>query len=208
MASVRVEFTPALAPVIDLVRAGDLAAIGLDMPIGLPEHGRRASDAAARRLLGARRASLFPTPPRAVLDARNYADALACCRAMDGAGLSRQAFNLVPKMREVAACVSPDLQPAVSEVHPETSFAAMGDQPCVHPKRRREGALERVALLERHLGPIAAAVAARPIGVGVDDVLDACAAAWTALRVAAGTAVWLGDCDARDARGLRLTIAV
>jgi len=43
-------------------------------------------------------------------------------------------------------------------------------------------------------------------GARPDDMLDACAAAWTARRMARGTAVVLGDLDARDALGFRLTI--
>jgi predicted RNase H-like nuclease len=37
-------------------------------------------------------------------------------------------------------------------------------------------------------------------GLPVVDVLDACAAAWSAQRIADGRAEWVGD-DRRDARG-------
>lgn len=197
-----------LDPVVERVRAGALAAVGLDMPIGLAANGRRAADRAARARLGPRRSSLFPTPPAAVLDATDYADALARSRAASGTGLSKQAFHLLPKMREVAASVTPDLQPAISEVHPETSFAVMGGGPCEHPKRTKAGVDERIARLAPHFPDVMAAVAARPRGAAVDDVLDAFAAAWTARRIATGHAQWLGDMTARDPRGLRLTIAV
>lgn len=198
-----------LAPVVDELRAGTLAAIGVDMPIGLPDAGRRASDAAARALLGPRRNSLFPTPPRDVLAASDWADALARCRAVNGVGLSKQVFNLLPKMREVAVLAAPEVQPALSEVHPETTFAVLGGGPCIHPKRSPAGVAERVALLAPHVPGVAAW--ARPgtvRGARSDDVLDACAACWSAARVATGRAQWLGDAEARDARGLRLTIAV
>src|SRR5688500_17304144 len=56
----RVERLDAL---IDRVRSGAVVAAGIDMPIGLPSHSRRTSDAGLRVHLGARRSSLFPTPP-------------------------------------------------------------------------------------------------------------------------------------------------
>jgi predicted RNase H-like nuclease len=143
-----------------------------------------------------------------VLDAVDYADALVRCRAANGRGLSVQAFNLVPKMREVAAALEPALQPAVAEVHPETSFAAIAGRPCTHSKRTADGVAERIELLRAHFPALDAALDARPRGPGVDDVLDAFAAAWTARRMANGEARWLGDRAARDARGYRLTIAV
>jgi predicted RNase H-like nuclease len=203
-----VELVVAVADVVARLRSGELTALGVDMPIGLPASGRRAADQSARLLLGPRRSSLFPTPPAAVLDAVDYSDALARSRAVDGVGLSMQAYNLLPKMRELAAAASPDLQPALAEVHPETSFAALGGAPCRHGKRTVEGAVERAHLLRPHFPTVDAALAARPRGAMADDVLDAFAAAWTARRIALGTATWLGDAAARDPRGMHLTIAV
>ena len=49
-------FAAALAPVLD----GSVAAMGVDMPIGLPGAGLRQADRAARRRLGPRRSSVFP----------------------------------------------------------------------------------------------------------------------------------------------------
>jgi predicted RNase H-like nuclease len=201
-----VEVVRFLDDVVDRVRAGELVAVGLDMPIGLAADGVRPADRAARALLGARRSSLFPTPPASVLDATDYADALHRCRAATGKGLSVQAFNLVPKMREVAGCVTPALQPAICEVHPETSLAVMRGAPCSHPKRTAEGAAERLAALRTHFANVDEALASRPRGAQVDDVIDAFAAAWTARRIALGDALVLGDPGARDPRGFRLTI--
>jgi predicted RNase H-like nuclease len=202
------EIVPAVVTIVDRLRRGQLAAIGLDMPVGLPDDGRRLSDAAARARLGPRRSSLFPTPPRSVLDAIDYADASARCRRANGAGLSRQAYNLLPKMREVAAVATPELQPALSEVHPETSFAVLAGSPCMYPKRTARGVAERLDWLRPHIPAIDVLLATRPAGIAADDVLDAAAAAWSARRIALGTAEWLGDRDARDGCGLRLTIAV
>ncbi len=41
-------------------RAAGVAAVAVDMPLGLVEKGWRAADLAARALLGERRSSVFP----------------------------------------------------------------------------------------------------------------------------------------------------
>jgi predicted RNase H-like nuclease len=197
-----------LRGVVADVRAGKLAAVGIDMPIGLAEDGRRAADADARRLLGPRRSSLFPTPPRSVLAAVDYRDALARCRDASGVGMSIQAYHLLAKMREVTELLDPTLQPSVSEVHPETSFTMLRGQPCAHPKRRAEGRAERIDALRVVFAHIDDLASGAHRGAKPDDVLDALVAAWTARRMARGDAVTLGDLAARDARGMRLTIVV
>lgn len=207
-APVHVEVVPSLDDVVRAVSDGRLVAVGIDMPLGLPDDGVRAADRAARALLGPRRSSLFPTPSRAVLDATDHADANERSRAASGKGLSIQAFHLLPKMRELDALVTPALQPAIAEVHPETSFAVLRGSPCTHPKRTPEGRAERLAALTPWFEAVsfAAAVAWRGRAAAPDDVLDALAAAWTARRLARGEALVLGDPDARDTRGMRCTI--
>lgn len=197
-----------IGEVIAALRAGRLATIGIDMPIGLTMNGLRAADAAARLLLGARRSSLFPTPPLAVLDAGDYADALERCRGASGKGLSIQAYNLLPKMRELASHIEPSLQPRLSEVHPETSFAVLRGGPCTEPKRTLGGQAERRDALRAQFAGFDELVRSTPRGAKADDVLDAFAAAWTARRMATGDALVLGDDDARDPRGYRVTISV
>ncbi|MEM9295813.1 MAG: DUF429 domain-containing protein, partial [Planctomycetota bacterium] len=83
----------------------------IDMPIGLlsagcpgdPPYapGVRGCDAAARRLLGPRRSSVFAAPSREALAAPDYPSANAANRAAIGKGLSKQAYYLIPKVREV-----------------------------------------------------------------------------------------------------------
>jgi predicted RNase H-like nuclease len=90
-----VERVPALDALFRRVRDGELQAVGIDMPIGLPSHAPRASDRALRAHLGPRRSTVFPTPPRVVLHAADYRDALARARDAMGVGLSMQAWNLV-----------------------------------------------------------------------------------------------------------------
>ena len=200
-----VERVSQLDALIERVRTGDVCAAGIDMPIGLPTHVRRASDGLLRIHLGARRSSVCPTPPRAVLDAVDYRDALTRARDATGVGLSKQAWNLVDKIRELDALMTPDLQPRVSEAHPESSFAELSGSPLRTRKATSEGREERTQLLAPWFPDVVEHLGRNRIIA--TDVLDAFAAAWTARRIATGTARWFGD-DERDSRGLRMTVAV
>lgn len=138
----------------------------LDMPVGLPAADRRRCDERARDLLGDRAATVFYTPCRAVLDAGSHAEASDRNRAATGAGLSIQAWNLVPKIREVDAVVrdrpalvgvdetagSPRRRAAdavVRESHPELCFRALnGGSPVAAPKREEAGRRRRLDLLD------------------------------------------------------------
>jgi predicted RNase H-like nuclease len=200
------------AEVVDRVEDGVLAALAVDMPIGLPDRGPRRADTEARRRLGVRRSSVFPTPVRAALDAVDYPDALAISRRVSGKGLSKQAFNLLRRMAEVDRAMTPALQDRIFECHPELAFAELAGATLVHSKHTRPGIDERLDLLARSLGPhqgrhlTRAAGAAGP-GARPDDVVDAVVIALVADAVAAGRpeAVRLGD-GTRDRRGLRMEI--
>jgi predicted RNase H-like nuclease len=188
-----VEVVATIAEVIGRALDGTLAAVGVDMPIGLPFEGPRVCDVEARRRLGPRRSSVFPTPPRAVV--------VGCETWRPGLGLNKQTFNLLAKMREVDAVMTPALQDRMVEVHPELCFATMAGAPMVHPKRSAPGQAERALALRMKDPPH------RLPGTQVDDVLDARAVLWTARRLARGRAERLGD-GAVDGRGLRMEIVV
>jgi len=189
-AIVDLRIVPRFADVLEL----GCDTFAVDMPIGLPDRGPRACDIEARRLLGPRRSSVFPAPTRPMLEASSYADALAI------AGLSKQAFNLLPKIREVDAVMTPLLQGTVVEVHPELCFSRLIGAPCRWPKRTADGRAERIAVV--HPG-----IDRPPSGAAWDDVLDACALVATARRLVVGDVERLGD-GSRDARGLRCEIVL
>jgi predicted RNase H-like nuclease len=112
---------------------------------------------------------------------------------------------LVPKIREVRHALSDVPEGPVFEVHPETSFAVLAGGPLAHSKRDAPGHMERVRWLTT-LGLWPATGVESAVGAGMDDILDALAAAWTAHRIVTGEARCLGDPDARDPTGFRLTI--
>ena len=178
----------------------DVEAVGIDMPIGLPEAGTRACDREARARLGRARSSVFFAPPRAALGATTHAEAVAAARDRAAPGLSIQAWHIVARITELDRWITPDRQRKVVEVHPELSFCRL-DPRVVEPKRTAPGAGQRIRALQGRydLGEL-------PRGVPRVDALDALAAAWSAARHLAGTAEVLGG--DRDARGLRMEIRV
>jgi len=189
----RAHFAPGIQALVEsAAAAGPLAAVAIDIPIGLAAAGRRQADELARRALGPRWASIFITPCRAALLAAEYAAAVAENRRLAGEGISRQAFALRAKILDVDGWVrGTPLQ--VVEAHPELSFACLAGSPLRSRKSTWAGAAERRALLAR-----AGLVLAEDLGppaeqAGVDDVLDAAVLAWTAQRVASGSARPLPD---------------
>ncbi len=156
------------------------SVIGVDMPIGLPERGLRQADLEARAVLGPRARSVFPVPPRAVLEASDYRLALALARKLAGTGISRQMYALRAKIAEVAAAVRGGHR--IVEVHPEVSFWALhGCEPLRYSKHTWNGFWERLELL-RAAGFELPLALSRGGNAAPDDFLDAVAAAWSAAR--------------------------
>ena len=191
-----------LADLWSQAKARRLRVVAIDMPAGLPGTERREADTEAHRLLGARRSSLFWTPPLCVLDATRHAEANRRSWEETGRGISVQAFNLIPKIRELRDTLAvddfvPEARPRAVEVHPESSFVCLAGEPMSASKRQPAGEEERLEVLAEAFPNITeAAVTAPPQGPpspGLDDLLDAAAAAWTARRIATGDADCLGE---------------
>ena len=114
----------------------------VDIPIGLSDGAEpRECDVAARKLLGARRASsVFPPPIRQCLWANDPEAASKICFEYSGKKLNRQSFFIMSKIREVDQVMTPELQQHVHEIHPEISFWALnGKKPTRHNKKRLVG---------------------------------------------------------------------
>ena len=170
-----------LTTIIDA--AGPVGAIGIDIPIGATIGGVRGADVAAREFVGIRRSSVFAAPSLNEIGALGHAEHNNELAAAGRPKISAQAWALLPKMREAAALAASD--PRIHEVHPEVSFRAMADEDLAWSKKSWNGQHLRRELLAQegielpdqlvHLG-----------GVAADDLLDAAAAAWSALRIARG----------------------
>ena len=157
--------------------------IAVDIPIDPPGLGARAADAGARAFVGPGRASsVFPTPPRASLEARTFAEANEIARTVSGKGISQQAFALGKKILEVHAFAEVDER--VIEMHPEVSFRQLAGEVLAESKHTHEGLERRRALLASAGIVLPGAVP----GVPEADLLDAAAGAWTAARYSRGDA--------------------
>lgn len=185
---------PSAADVLAATR--DCAAVGIDIPLGLPAGpGRRTCDVLVAQRLGRARSSVFPAPPRAVLAAGTYDEACAAARQLTGRAISMQTFHIGAKIREWDDLTRPA---RVVEVHPELSLRSLAPDVAFAPKRTVRGAGQRIAALARWIHP-STALAALPAGARLDDVLDALVAAWSAARHARGVAELVGV--ERDDRG-------
>jgi predicted RNase H-like nuclease len=187
-----------------LAATAGCAAVGVDIPLGLPVGAeRRACDLAARVALGPARSSVFLTPPLEVLEATTHAEACAIARRLTGKAISIQTFRLGAKILDWERGV--DRPGHVVEVHPELSFRRLAPTVTFAGKKSARGAGQRIAALTRRFGP-ALELARLPPAAGLDDAMDALAAAWSAARWARGEADEFGS--GRDARGRRMGIAV
>nr|WP_208384019.1 DUF429 domain-containing protein [Modestobacter marinus] len=185
----------------------DVEVVAIDMPIGLSEDGARACDVAAAGLLRPTGAasSVFPTPVRAVLATDDYAEARAISRAATDPprAPSAQAFMLVRSIRALDDVLGDPPTDRVVEVHPELAFR-LGLGGVTDRKGTARGTVQRLATL-RAVMDVEEALAAAPTGVPLVDALDACAAAWSAQRLAAGAAECVGN-GTTDSRGRPMRI--
>jgi predicted RNase H-like nuclease len=158
----------------------DATAIGVDIPIGLPETPLREADRAARDFVGERRSSVFATFPSSVLEAATYEDAKAMCVARGWPKPSIQSYGMRHRIFEIARLAAADER--VFEVHPEVSFRELLGR-TTSPKRTASGASERRLALAK------AGIDLPDLPHPLDDVLDAAVVAWTAMRYAHGKAL-------------------
>jgi predicted RNase H-like nuclease len=184
---------------------GPVDVVGIDIPIGLADCATRHADLLARAAAGARWASVFVTPVRAALALDDYHEATALNRRLTGSGISRQAFNLREKILQVDAW-RPDAPCAVVEVHPELSFGEMAGLPLTDSKSTWTGAVTRRRLLAEAGIDVRGDLGLTGLRVGVDDVLDAAAVAWTASRVARQAAQCRPDPPERFSDGIACAI--
>lgn len=199
---------------VDLVnQSGDIGIITIDIPIGLTVSGPRTCDTLGRKLLGKRHSTIFPAPIRPALGAATRLEASEITRAVDNRGVGAQAWNIYKKVREVDACLrsNPSLSEKVFEVHPELSFRCWNEGfPIPASKKSQQGKEFRKQLISQTYGPeIFGQIREKypPSVVAVDDIADAFAALWTAVRIQDGSAASIPDPPEVDSSGLRMAIS-
>ena len=133
-----------------------MGRIVIDIPIGLHDKGSesRACDIAARKILKPRGSTVFPAPVRPCLYAASYIKACEVSEQLTGKKLSKQAYNISNKIREVDELLidNPKLQAVIGEAHPELGFCMLNHgKPLLSKKKRTEGIQQRLNLLKMNL---------------------------------------------------------
>ena len=140
-----IEFYPRFS---EILKRHEKKNILVDVPQGLTDEPR-SLDGHARQMFDVHPSSIFPVPCRRAVYASNYREACEISYKETGKKISRQAWNIGPKVREVDKALrsDKDLQGYVYESHPEICFAVFKGNPMSFSKRRPEGIAERLDLL-------------------------------------------------------------
>ena len=122
----------------------------IDLPVGLPETIRDL-DRSARKKFDVQPSSIFSVPCRAAIYADSYQEACEVNERKTGKKISKQIWNIAPKIREVDRClrVRPELRRYVFESHPEVCFSVIKGDRLTYSKKKPEGLEERLELLEK-----------------------------------------------------------
>ena len=168
----------------------------IDIPIGLKSggSGERLSDLGARKILKARKSSIFPVPCREAVYAETYEQACEINEKLTGKRISKQAWNILPRIRDVdgflissleswskGKCVGAAVRDLIWETGPEICFQAFAGRPMKYSKKKEEGFLERKEVLKKiekilkKIGPLADKTFSGEVSVdevSVDEILE------------------------------------
>lgn len=189
--------------------------IAVDMPIGLLDEaisGGRLCEQMARKLLGPIRASsVFSAPVRTgVLKANSYGEANQINRksSLNNIGISQQAYGIFPKLKEIDEFMTPERQKIIREIHPELCFYELNNKTSLEKsKSSSEGSMERGKLLAGvGYGSLINSYLSNQYShpFKLDDMLDACAACWTAERIYNGKTIVIPEKEDIDLKGLKM----
>ncbi|AEM77951.1 DUF429 domain-containing protein [Thermoanaerobacter wiegelii] len=151
----------------------------IDIPIGLPHSQKRyrSCDEEVRKFLGyPRSSSIFSPPCREVFKAKSYTKALAINKEVLGKGLSKQVWNIVPKIKEVDEFIikNPEAIELIKESHPEVAFKGLKGEAAKFSKRDEEGYKERIEFLRKLFKNFNCEIVENKIeGLKRDDIVDA-----------------------------------
>lgn len=142
----------------------------IDIPVGLPEKSTRACDRKARRFLSPERHySVFNCPVRQAVYADSYTEASDINEELTGKRISRQAWNIVPKIREADTAAR---ESELRESHPEVFFKSLSRESVEKSKNSDEGLNQRIDVL-RNFGDVSVTEEFSQPGVTEDDLVDA-----------------------------------
>ncbi|MBN9673437.1 DUF429 domain-containing protein [Roseibium aggregatum] len=195
----------------------ELTVIAVDMPIGLPDRigpNGRGPEKAARGHLGMRQSSVFTVPSRTAVYEDDYRQ--ACETSLETSEppkkVSKQCFYLFPKIREIDALMTPDVEERVYEVHPELAFWRLNGEAEMSLPKKVKSRANGPGLDQRRDLLVSKGLSGNfldhppPKGCGRDDLLDAAANSLIAERIFKEEAEPFPKDFQRDGKGLRMAI--
>ncbi|SHE29546.1 Predicted nuclease (RNAse H fold) [Psychroflexus salarius] len=130
----------------------EIEFVFIDIPIGLSSANfKRTLDQKLRQKLKGKTSSVFTPPCREALKKITYREANQSNKEITGKGLSIQAYNIGPKIKEVDQLIlSNKFNCEYYEVHPELCFKYLNNGNTVLSKKSTvEGAEERLSLISQ-----------------------------------------------------------
>jgi len=185
----------------------------IDIPIGLPDSGKRRCDVKARKILKQRASSVFPVPCRQAVHANTYVNACRLNKKVLDVKLSIQTWNISGKIREVDNLLlnSVKARRCMRESHPEICFWALADgRPMIYYKKTAQGFSERIKILNQAYPASQEIVTAAMDSflrkdLAKDDILDAMVLAISA-GVGSGGIATIPNHPEKDPEGLSMEI--
>lgn len=152
---------------LETIEAGEAL---IDIPVGLSEDSIRKCDVGARKFLAPERHySIFNCPVRDAVYADSYEEACKINEEKTGKRISKQSWNIVPKIRE-ANEYSGSLE--LKESHPEVFFKSLKKGCVKNSKNTDEGLEDRLNVLKNY-GSIPDFESIYDSRVSKDDCVDA-----------------------------------
>ena len=171
------------------LKEGNLSHIGIDIPLQLSNSGKRLAEIEARSLLRNRACTIFSPPTLNALRAKNYIDACDINFKECGKRISKQSWNLFPKIKEAQEFQENKSinKLGVFEVHPELSFMAMNDMSLIKASKKTDIGREiRIKLVKKFFPNFSFALVRnkyKKTQVLDDDILDSISVLWSTQRI-------------------------
>ena len=173
----------------DYLKQSNLTHIGIDIPLQLSHTGKRLAEIEARGLLKKRACTIFSPPTLNALRAKNYIDACEVNFKECGKRISKQSWNLFPKIKEAHKFLENNSisKLEVFEVHPELSFMAMNDMNLIEASKKTETGKEiRIKLIQKFFPNFSFESVRNQYKknqVLDDDILDSISVLWSTQRI-------------------------
>ena len=173
----------------DYLKQSNLSHIGIDIPLRLSHTGKRLAEIEARGLLKKRACTIFSPPTLNALRTKNYIDACEVNFKECGKRISKQSWNLFPKIKEAHNFLKNNLisKVGVFEVHPELSFMAMNDMNIIEASKKTDIGKEiRIELIQKFFPTFSFELVRNKYKknqVLDDDILDSISVLWSTQRI-------------------------